>query len=86
MPNTQSGIATVTRAGSGDGHEWLKVTLDPPYAAASGASSYRAFITISVANVDHAPTWRVYNRTPASFQIRFSEPFDGEVDWKTEER
>jgi len=78
----QRGWSAIT-TGTGNGHEYLDVTLGSSFAAATGASGYNIDVQISLTtNTDPMIVWDIVNKTSSGFRIRFSGDFNGEVRWR----
>jgi len=87
--NTQFAIGVGQRgwnaitAGTGNGHEYLDVTLGSSFAAATGSTGYNIDVQISLTtNTDPMIVWDIVNKTSSGFRIRFSGDFNGEVRWR----
>lgn len=77
-----SGFSAIT-TGTGDGHEYLDVTLGSAFPSATGASGYTVEVQISLTTAtDPGIVWWIVNKTTTGFRINFSGDFNGEVRWR----
>lgn len=78
----ESGYSAITE-GTGDGSEYLDITFDVPFSAATGADAYLVSVEISLTtSTDPVPAWAIVNKTTTGCRIQFSGDFNGEVRWK----
>ncbi len=79
--HVEGGYSAIT-IGSGNTHEYLDVTFDRDFDAATGADGYYVDVEISLTADDGPVSWVITNKTTGGCRIRFSDSFAGEVRWR----
>lgn len=78
--HVESGWSAITE-GSGDTHDYLDVTFDDPFDAATGPNGYNVEVSVYSYYGDII-TWTLANKLTNGFRLLFSASFDGEVRWR----
>jgi hypothetical protein len=78
----ESGYAAITTSGTGTGHDYLDITFNTPFTAATGASAYRTDVETYVSDAGPNAGFTIRNRTTTGMRIDFDAAFNGEVRWR----